>query len=198
MACQCGRSHDPIFEVQVRSERFKFNAAHFVAFKGYRERLHGHNYTVGVRVFGPLSERDGYVLDFGDVKKAARSVCEAFNERFLLPLDSDVLAIERRGANVELTCEDGSFFSVPVADCALLPIRHSTAEELAALVWRRTVAALGVDVLEARGVTGLEVAVAEAPTQEARYRRALAAFGVAEAAAEVVESRCAAFAVEQP
>ena len=64
-----------------------------------------------------------------------------------------------------------------------------------ALVWRRTVAALGADVLAARGVTGLEVSVAEAPTQEARYRRALAAFGVAEAAAEVVESRCAAFAV---
>ena len=80
----------------------------------------------------------------------------------------------------------------------LLPIRHSTAEELAALVWRRTVAALGADVLEARGVTGLEVAVAEAPTQEARYRRALAASGGAEAAAEVVESRCAAFAVEKP
>ena len=35
----------PKYEVQVKSERFKFNAAHFVAFPGYRERLHGHNYT---------------------------------------------------------------------------------------------------------------------------------------------------------
>ena len=73
----------PKYEVQVKSERFKFNAAHFVAFPGYRERLHGHNYTCSVRVFGPLSERDGYVLDFGDVKKATRRVCEQLNERFL-------------------------------------------------------------------------------------------------------------------
>ena len=64
----------PKYEVQVKSERFKFNAAHFVAFPGYRERLHGHNYTCSVRVFGPLSEHDGYVLDFGDVKKATRRV----------------------------------------------------------------------------------------------------------------------------
>ena len=28
----------PKYEVQVKSERFKFNAAHFVAFPGYRER----------------------------------------------------------------------------------------------------------------------------------------------------------------
>ena len=33
--------YDPVFEVQVRSERFKFNASHFVAFRGFRERLTG-------------------------------------------------------------------------------------------------------------------------------------------------------------
>ena len=85
----------PKYEVQVKSERFKFNAAHFVAFPGYRERLHGHNYTCSVRVFGPLSERDGYVLDFGDVKKATRRVCEQLNERFLCPCLADALAITR-------------------------------------------------------------------------------------------------------
>mmetsp|Transcript_36644 Transcript_36644/g.113393 ORF Transcript_36644/g.113393 Transcript_36644/m.113393 type:complete len:197 (+) Transcript_36644:214-804(+) len=195
MSCQCCNGHAPVFEVQVRSERFKFNAAHFVAFKGFRERLHGHNYTVGVRVFGPLSEGDGYVLDFGDVKKATRSVCEKLNERFLCPCASDVLTVTRNGPNVEISCEDGSKFSIPEADCAMLPIVHSTAEELAALLWRRTIEVLGVDVLRARGVTALEVAVAEAPTQEARYRRNLAAFeSAAEKSVAVPTRGCAAFA----
>ena len=126
--------YDPVFEVQVRSERFKFNASHFVAFRGFRERLHGHNYTVGVRVFGPLSPDDGYVLDFGDVKKTVRGVCEALNERFLCPCRSDVLDIRDAGPNVELTAEDGAFFSIPLGDCAMLPIVHSTAEELAAMI----------------------------------------------------------------
>jgi hypothetical protein len=35
--------------VEVNSENFKFSCGHFVAFKGFRERLHGHNYTMSVR-----------------------------------------------------------------------------------------------------------------------------------------------------
>ena len=188
----------PKYEVQVKSERFKFNAAHFVAFPGYRERLHGHNYTCSVRVFGPLSERDGYVLDFGDVKKATRRVCEQLNERFLCPCLADALAITRNKQNVEIVCEDASFFSMPEADCAMLPLKHSTAEELAALVWRRVIDELGVEKLVKRGITALEVSVAEAPSQEARYTRPLAGYDPRE---EVVVSLpspgacCSQFAV---
>jgi 6-pyruvoyl-tetrahydropterin synthase len=40
------------FEVFVGKEDFKFSAAHFVAFDGFRERLHGHNYQVAVRLKG--------------------------------------------------------------------------------------------------------------------------------------------------
>jgi 6-pyruvoyl tetrahydropterin synthase len=40
------------FEVFVGKEDFKFSAAHFVAFNGFRERLHGHNYQVAVRLKG--------------------------------------------------------------------------------------------------------------------------------------------------
>lgn len=49
-----GRSEDgsPVksrsaFSVEVKSEDFKFGCGHFVAFQNFRERLHGHNYTVG-------------------------------------------------------------------------------------------------------------------------------------------------------
>ena len=186
--------YDPVFEVQVRSERFKFNASHFVAFRGFRERLHGHNYTVGVRVFGPLSPDDGYVLDFGDVKKTVRGVCETLNERFLCPCRSDVLDIRDAGPNVELTAEDGAFFSIPLGDCAMLPIVHSTAEELAAMIWHKTIEAFGVDILRKRGITAIEIAVAEAPMQEARYRRKLAGFapGAAPIPARAPNAGCGA------
>lgn len=160
-------------EVVVKSERFKFNAAHFVAFRGYRERLHGHNYTVWVRLVGPLNS-DGYVIDFGEVKKIVRAQCEALNERFLCPRKSDVIDIEDKGRNVTLTCEDGSFFSMPCNDCAMLPIVHSTAEELAALLWNRIVRSARERLIE-RGITALEVAVAEAPMQEARFMREISA-----------------------
>ena len=54
------------FEVFVSKEDFKFNCAHFISFKGFRERLHGHNYRLSVRAIG--SKRlgdDGYLIDFG-------------------------------------------------------------------------------------------------------------------------------------
>lgn len=40
------------FEVFVSKSDFKFNCAHFISFKGFRERLHGHNYHVSVKVIG--------------------------------------------------------------------------------------------------------------------------------------------------
>ena len=62
------------FDVFVGKEYLKFNAAHFIAYPGFRERLHGHNYHVTVRVTGELGP-DGYVLDFGIVKRATKRVC---------------------------------------------------------------------------------------------------------------------------
>ena len=155
------------FEVYVCKESFKFNAAHFIAYPGFRERLHGHNYRVSVRMAGPVGD-DGYVVDFGDIKRAAREVCEALNERVIVPMLSDVITIKVEDGQVQMTCEDGTRFSFPEADCTLLDIRHSSAEELAAFLGERLRA--GLPILAHRGITVLEVGVAEAPGQEARFR----------------------------
>lgn len=155
------------YEVFVSKDYFKFNAAHFMAYPGFRERLHGHNYRVAVRVEGPLNS-DGYVVDFGDIKKAMRHICDAIDERLIVPMQSDCLRIVRKDGQIEIETEDNARFSVPEADCALLPIAHSSAEELARYLCDRLVADLAV--LRARKVTVVEVTVAESPLQEARYR----------------------------
>lgn len=155
------------YEVFVAKDSFKFNAAHFIAYHGFRERLHGHNYRVSVRIEGPVGG-DGYVVDFGDIKRAAHEVCSRLNERVLVPMRSDVITIDVSGGQVNMVCEDGTRFSFPQADCVLLDIVHSSAEELAALLCLQLRDAL--PVLGERCVVGLEVGVAEAPNQEARYR----------------------------
>ena len=38
------------FRVHVTKDYLKFSAAHFIAYPGFRERLHGHNYRVSVAV----------------------------------------------------------------------------------------------------------------------------------------------------
>jgi len=155
------------YQVHVFKDYLKFSAAHFIAYKGFREPLHGHNYQVSVRVEGGLGA-DGYVLDFGIVKQATKRVCERLDERVLLPADSDCLRIERRAGSVEVRYEDGATFTFPEADVVLLPIVHSSAEELARFVSSEIRAEL-VD-LRRRGVTSIEVGVAEAPGQIAYWR----------------------------
>jgi len=152
------------YRVDVFKDYLKFAAAHFIAYKGFREPLHGHNYQVSVRVEGGLGT-DGYVLDFGVVKQAAKRVCERLDERVLLPADSDCLRIDRQGAQLVVTYEDGATFSFPESDVVLLPIAHSSAEELARYVLGEVRAEL--PDLERRGVRVLEVGVAEAPGQVA-------------------------------
>ena len=154
---------------------------------------------------------DGYLIDFGDVKKATKDACNSLNETFILPGESDVLEIKRVGnsscksiedameyqsienkdntsipkenvkcdplpasRNVEIRCpRDGAFFSFPENDCKILPIVHSTAEELARFLWKDILIRLGGAsyLRDERGVKEMSVFVAERPTQRARYRQ---------------------------
>lgn len=155
------------YQVYVGKQYLKFNAAHFIAYPGFRERLHGHNYQVSVRIEGELGP-DGYVLDFGVLKRATKRVCEELDERTILPARSDCLEIQEQGAVVEVRHEDGARFVFPRSDVVLLPIVHSSAEELAQWVAGRVRAEL--EAAGARPWSRLEVSVAETPGQSASYR----------------------------
>ncbi len=160
----------PRFAIHVAKENLKFSAAHFIAYPGFREPLHGHNYQVGIRVQGDLSA-SGYVLDFGLVKKLTRQIVERLDERTLIPERSDCLRIEAQGEQVRIGYERDEFV-LPRKDVCLLPIVHSSAEELARFLWLELRAALEAEGAVA-GVTSLEVSVAEGPGQAAIYEAAV-------------------------
>jgi len=160
-------------EVEVNLGDLRFSAAHFVASRGVREALHGHNYTFAVKLGTKEVNADGYLVDFGDIKRAARSACKKLNSLTLVPTESDVLTFRfPEPDQLEILCEDGARFLIPTADCAMLPIVHSTAEELAEYLWGELVRELET-LLRERKVTWMEVMVSERPGQGARFRRAL-------------------------
>lgn len=123
------------YSVTLDKEDFKFNCAHFIAYKGFRERLHGHNYRVSVSLSGQSIGPCGYLIDFGEVKKAMRGICKSLNEYFICPMLSDALRIQDSGSNVCIECEDGAEFSFPRSDCLMLPLVHSSAEELSRYIF---------------------------------------------------------------
>jgi 6-pyruvoyltetrahydropterin/6-carboxytetrahydropterin synthase len=155
------------FRVHVTKDYLKFSAAHFIAYPGFRERLHGHNYRVSVAIEGALGP-NGYVVDFGILKRIARRLCAGLDEKTIIPADSDCLAIQETADGVTVRYENDEF-RFPRADVLLLPIVHSSVEELAqhlAGELKRELAAEGVS-----GVTSVEIGVEETTGQTAYYRQ---------------------------
>lgn len=156
------------YSVVVTKDYLKFSAAHFMAYPGFRERLHGHNYQLTVRIEAELGP-DGYVLDFGTVKRCAKALCDELDERVIVPSASDCLRVRTVDGSIEVLTEEGHRFLYPEGDCRLLPIVHSSAEELAAHLLDRLQSALAREV-PTRSIRLLEVGVAEAPGQVAYCR----------------------------
>lgn len=154
------------FKVHVTKDYLKFNAAHFIAYKGFREALHGHNYRVSVEVEGELGPQ-GYVLDFGVVKEVARRVCKRLDQKVLIPSRSDCVHVQEDGGQFVVRYEQDEF-RFPCADVLLVPIVHSSAEELARYLAgeiRNELASVGVAQLRI-----VQIGVEETPGQAAYFR----------------------------
>ncbi len=160
------------FAIEVAKENLKFSAAHFIAYPGFREPLHGHNYQVGVRVEGKLAST-GYVIDFGLIKKIVKSIVERIDERTIVPAQSDCLKIDYPNDRQVRVRYDADEFILPASDVAMLPIVHSSAEELARYIWTELVAGLkGCGAASEAEV--IEISVAEGPGQAGIYRHSVA------------------------
>ena len=108
------------------------------------------------------------MVDFGVVKRIARRLCERLDERLLVPAHSDCLTVREEAGVVIIRYEDDEF-RFPSGDVLMLPIVHSSAEELAQYLageLRRELAAEGID-----GLTAVEVGVEESFGQTAFFRR---------------------------
>jgi 6-pyruvoyl tetrahydropterin synthase/QueD family protein len=65
-------------------ERFKFEAAHAVVMNGQMEEIHGHTFRLEIAVEGPL--KDGYIMDFLELRKIVGSVINKLDHRNLSTL----------------------------------------------------------------------------------------------------------------
>lgn len=74
-----------MFEVIVEHT---FAAGHSLReYKGKCENVHGHNYRVQVTVEGKQLNRIGLLVDFVDLKRAVRQVCERLDHQFINDLE---------------------------------------------------------------------------------------------------------------
>ena len=90
---------DPTGVLILEKDNLRFFAAHFVAKlnpatgKVERETLHGHNYKVTVEVVGSKQTDSPYIIDKNDIQHAAKTICDSFHSKMLIPTRSPALVV---------------------------------------------------------------------------------------------------------
>ncbi len=67
-------------------KQFAFESAHRLPHvpPGHKcGRLHGHSFSVAVHVRGPVNPNSGWVMDFGDIKKAFQPLMDRLDHHYL-------------------------------------------------------------------------------------------------------------------
>lgn len=129
-----------------------FDAAHFLTdYHGKCENLHGHQWRIVAYLEQPALQAEGtckdMVMDFGDFKRAVRSLADAWDHTFI---------IEEGSLKPEtLRCLQDEGFTL-----TMLPFR-TTAENLARHLFEQ---------LRGQGMPVAQVDVYETPTNCAMYR----------------------------
>ena len=116
--------------LHIDKQAHKFSAAHFTIFsETERERLHGHNYGVSVRIVAEMGE-NGFSADYNVYKRCLQKLCDAHDEYLLLPEQSPHLAIIKQGGEDYATFNHKTL-RFPVDETLVLPITNVTVEALA-------------------------------------------------------------------
>ncbi len=124
-------------KIFLGKEAFKFSSAHMTLFAdGTKEALHGHNYRV--RTTLELKETaPSQLLPFSEYKKVIQSICNAWDEKVLLPEKSPFLKVLTDSTKeVEfILCQKR--YVLPKEEILLLPIENVTSESLSELFCRQ-------------------------------------------------------------
>lgn len=148
----------PVVTIEITKDYLHFSAAHFTIFgPAHRENLHGHNFDVACYVDTHVGD-DGLCFDYNVVKSKLERLCNALDERMILPERSPHLKIEREGDYVVVRFAGERIPFLP-RDVLVLPIRNATIEEFATyfveqLIADPDLAALPIDAITIKVASG--------------------------------------------
>jgi 6-pyruvoyltetrahydropterin/6-carboxytetrahydropterin synthase len=158
-----------LYRLEVTKDELGFAAAHFITMRGKCERLHGHNYRVSVEVEGTLGD-DGYVVDFGLLKRHAREIARSLDHRVLLAAENTQLVFSEAAGHLTVQYGEKRYL-FPLDEVVMLPIANTTAELLATYFCGQLVERLAAE--DVTTVSNVGVAVSEGPGQQALARQQL-------------------------
>jgi len=147
----------------------RFSSAHMIPQHDFCGRIHGHSYHVDVVVEGEPSGKFGFVVDFKKVKEIVRNICTKLDHRVLIPCKSDKIQFKKNDHSIEFWI-DSKKYELPLDDCCLLPLKSTSAEDMAEYFAEETYNSL--KELEGR-ITGVQVCVNEGIGQGAYFQKTI-------------------------
>lgn len=133
-------------QVKLRKAVHVFCAGHFITLRDdLCEPVHGHNWTVGVDVEGPVGPH-GMVVDFLVLRDATTAIVAGLDHKMLLPTDNRFLHVATDvgplgGHEVTVTFADRRWV-FPAEECVLLPVTNTTAEWIASWIGQQLLESL--------------------------------------------------------
>src|SRR5688572_2627696 len=161
--------------LRIAREQYKFSVAHMTVFPdGSKERLHGHNYQLGVEI-EVTDVALAQMIAFAPIKAALGALCAEWKERVMIAERNPHLELVSVVPEVELRlC--GERYVFPSADVLPLPIDNISVEapptHAATLLRQRLAAVLG-----GAHVVAFTVTCEESPGQGASCTLALPPVG---------------------
>ncbi|GAA5818491.1 MAG: 6-carboxytetrahydropterin synthase [Methanobrevibacter sp. CfCl-M3] len=123
------------------SANLRFSSAHIIPTHDFCGCIHGHSYFVDVEIEGDQSGAFDFVIDFKDIKKSVRKICKEHDHKLLIPIFNSNIKFKFADEDINFDFfEDkeyvefninGKEYKIPKIDVVLLPLKHSSAEELA-------------------------------------------------------------------
>ena len=119
----------------------RFSSAHMIPGHESCGYIHGHSYFVDIEIEGERSGEFDFVVDFADVKKYTRAICDELDHRLLIPVYNNLIEFKDFDKNKDSIFKlkkqktvyfkiNGNGYSLPSTDCVFLPLPYSSAEEL--------------------------------------------------------------------
>lgn len=143
--------------VEVGGDEFGFSAAHAGLHDGLFEPLHGHTFTVTLRLTGTADPASGMLVDFALIKNSLRAAVAPLRRRTLMP---GLARATVQVADGRVTIADGrKRYDLPAGDVVILPLTNTTTEQIAGWLLDR----IHPDLSSAVGLRRIELTLAEAP-----------------------------------
>ena len=143
----------------------RFSSAHIIPEYEKCGRLHGHSYGVHIKIRGKPDSK-GIIMDFSLVKDTLKKIINILDHKVIIPEKSKSIKIEKQEDNVKISLLEKSYV-FPISDCVFLPIKSSSAENLASYILESFVKKIS----DSKDIEEIEVGVDEGFGQGARISK---------------------------